>query len=121
MRRLLPELERRTEPVIPLQRFIGRLVRTGVAALVVVAVSLFIGMVGYHMLESLSWTDAFLNASMILGGMGPVDTLSTSGGKLFAGFYALYSGLVVIFVAGVLLAPIVHRMLHKFLAGNHDG
>jgi len=116
MRRVLPKLEHRTEPVIPLGQFVRRLVRTGVVALVLVVVSLLAGMIGYHMLESLSWTDAFLNAAMILGGMGPVSTLATSGGKLFAGFYALYSGLVVILVAGILLAPLVHRMLHKFHA-----
>ena len=116
MRRVLPKLEHRTEPVIPLRQFLGRLLRTGMVALVLVVVSLLVGMIGYHALESLSWTDAFLNAAMILGGMGPVSTLVTSGGKLFAGFYALYSGLVVILVAGILLAPLVHRMLHKFHA-----
>ena len=118
MKRLLPELERRTDPVIPTSEFLARLARSGAVALGLVVVSLFVGMLGYHALEGLSWTDAFLNASMILGGMGPVNPLATSGGKLFAGFYALYSGLVVILVAGVVLTPVVHRMLHKFHAAG---
>ncbi|MHB8679476.1 MAG: hypothetical protein ACYC7G_07050 [Rudaea sp.] len=77
-------------------------------------VSLFIGMLGYHMLEGLSWLDAFVNASMLLGGMGPVDPLHTTGGKLFAGLYALYCGFMVIAIAGIIFAPIVHRFLHRF-------
>ena len=80
----------------------------------VVAVSLAVGMCGYHFLEKLPWIDALLNASMILGGMGPVDPIKTFAGKIFASFYALYSGLAIISVAGLLLAPIVHRFLHKF-------
>lgn len=78
-----------------------------------VAVSLLIGMAGYHALEGLSWIDAFLNASMLLGGMGPVHVPTSDGGKIFAGLYALYCGLLVIFVAGVLLAPVAHRLLHR--------
>jgi hypothetical protein len=76
--------------------------------------SLSIGMVGYHILEGLSWIDAFLNASMLLGGMGPVNTPVTFDGKLFAGLYALYCGLAVILATGVILAPIAHRILHRF-------
>src|SRR5258705_13970511 len=71
-------------------------------------------MAGYHFLENLSWLDAFVNASMILSGMGPLANPQTTGGKLFAGCYALYSGLVVIIVAGVIFAPVFHRFLHKF-------
>jgi hypothetical protein len=73
-------------------------------------------MVGYHALEGLPWIDAFLNASMLLGGMGPVNPLTSYGGKLFAGLFALYCGLVVILVAGLLLTPVAHRLLHKFHA-----
>lgn len=91
-----------------------RLAHSGIIALALIAVSLFIGMAGYHNFESLSWIDAFLNASMLLGGMGPVHTPATFGGKLFAGLYALYCGLAVILVAGVILAPIAHRILHRF-------
>jgi hypothetical protein len=117
MKKLFPEFEHRTEPVIPVQSFLARLVRSGLLASSLAAVSLGAGMLGYHVLEGLSWTDAFLNAAMILGGMGPVNALHTTAGKLFAGVYALYSGLVVIAVTGIMLAPIVHRMLHKFHAG----
>jgi len=79
-----------------------------------VAVSLFIGMAGYSHFEGLGWRDAFLNATMLLGGMGPVESPQTPGGKIFAGCYALYSGLVFLVVAALLMAPAVHRMLHKF-------
>jgi hypothetical protein len=85
----------------------------GVAA-ILVALSLFAGMWGYERYEHLEWRDAFLNAAMLLGGMGPVDAPKTDEGKLFAGVYALYAGLVFLVVAGVLLAPVVHRVLHRF-------
>jgi hypothetical protein len=97
-----------------------RMAHSGVIALALIAVSLFIGMVGYHLLEGLNWMDAFLNASMLLGGMGPVNAPATFGGKLFAGLYALYCGLAVILVAGVILAPIAHRILHRFHMENRD-
>jgi hypothetical protein len=113
MRRLLPTLENRAEPVIPPQQFIVRLAHSGIIALVLIVISLLIGMIGYHMLEDLSWIDAFLNASMLLGGMGPVHNPVSFGGKLFAGLYALYCGFAVLLVAGVLLAPVAHRLLHK--------
>ena len=82
------------------------------AALIVV--SLAIGIAGYEYFEGLPWRDAFLNSAMIAGGMGPVDAPHTDGGKVFAGLYALYSGLVFIVTAGLLLTPAVHRILHKF-------
>jgi hypothetical protein len=91
-----------------------RLVQSGIVALALVAVSLFAGMAGYHVLEGLAWIDAFLNAAMLLGGMGPVNAPATFGGKLFAGLYALYCGLAVILVTGILLAPVAHRILHRF-------
>lgn len=91
-----------------------RLMRSGAIAAVLIAVSLLIGMLGYHHLEGFGWMDAFLNAAMLLGGMGPVDRPMTPGGKLFAGLYALYCGLAVLLVAGVILAPIAHRILHRF-------
>jgi hypothetical protein len=111
---ILPEFEHRAQPVIPPHQFVIRLAHSGIIALALIAVSLFIGMVGYHILESLSWIDAFLNSSMLLGGMGPLHTPVTFGGKLFAGTYALYCGLAVIVVAGVILAPVAHRFLHRF-------
>jgi len=84
-----------------------------VAAVIILA-SLGLGMAGYHFLEGLPWLDAFLNASMILSGMGPVATIQTAGGKLFAGCYALFSGLAFITSIGVVFAPVFHRFLHKF-------
>lgn len=81
-------------------------------ALALVAVSLGIGVAGYHYLGGLDWVDSLLNASMILGGMGPVDVLKSRPAKLFAAFYALFSGIVFLGVAGIMLAPIAHRVLH---------
>jgi hypothetical protein len=92
----------------------------GIIALALIAISLFIGMIGYHLLKGLSWINAFLNASMLLGGMGPVNAPLTFGGKLFAGLYSLYCGLAVILVAGVILAPITHRILHQFHVENRN-
>jgi hypothetical protein len=106
--------ESRAEPPLPLARFGVRMLAHsgGVAALV--AGSLAIGMAGYVAFEHLTWLDAFLNAAMLLGGMGPVHNPATSGGKLFAGFYALYCGLVVIVATGALLVPVLHRAMHLF-------
>jgi hypothetical protein len=106
--------EHRSQPVLPQQLFYKRMARTGSIALVLVIVTLLIGIAGYHSLEGLGWLDAFLNAAMLLGGMGPVNAPITSGGKLFAGLYALYCGLMVIAVTGLLLAPAAHRLLHRF-------
>lgn len=102
------------DPVISLARFLRRLLRGFAAILLVVALSLAMGVLGYHFTEDLPWLDALLNAAMILGGEGPVNVLYTNGGKLFASFYALYSGLFLIVVTGVMLAPVFHRVLHKF-------
>jgi hypothetical protein len=114
MKTLIPKFEHRAQPVIPTRQFMLRLAHSGIFALGVIAVSLAIGMVGYRTLEGMSWIDAFLNASMLLGGMGPVTAPVSFGGKLFAGLYALYCGLAVILVAGVILAPVAHRFLHRF-------
>lgn len=114
VKRILPEFEHRAQPVISPHQFLMRLANSGLFALGIIAVSLFIGMLGYRTLEGLSWIDAFLNAAMLLGGMGPLNPPVSFGGKLFAGLYALYCGLVVILVAGIILAPVAHRILHKF-------
>ena len=106
--------ERRGTRPVPLRRFLRRVAAHFGLASVVVLVSLGGGMVGYACFEHLSWLDAFLNASMLLGGMGPVATPMTPGGKLFAGLYALYSGLVFLVIVGIVLAPLVHRLLHQF-------
>jgi len=106
--------ERRTDKLLPTRAFVSRVVRLGGYVVVAVAVALAIGMGGYHWINGLAWIDAFLDASMILGGMGPVHVPTTSGGKLFAGFYALFAGLLFIAVTGALLAPFLHRMIHIF-------
>lgn len=100
----------------PLARghFIRRMVLHAVAALALFAVSLALGIWGYGHFEGLPWRDGFLNAAMLLGGMGPVDPPRTDAGKLFAGSYALFAGLLFIVTAGLLLAPVVHRVLHTF-------
>lgn len=123
MFRHLFRYEPRSEPLLPWRLFlVRRVVETAVAAAAVIVFSLVLGMLGYRLTEGMGWLDAFLNASMILGGMGPVDTLHTAAGKLFAGTYALYSGLVLVGTAGLLLAPFVHRLLHRFhLEGRREG
>lgn len=106
--------EHRSQPLLPTPRFLQRLAVSVLLALAIVGLSLFAGMIGYHTLEKLPWLDAFINAAMLLGGMGPVNAPVTDGGKLFAGLYALYCGLVVIVVGGVMLVPVIHRVLHRF-------
>ena len=112
-----PPTKRRTSSARQLASrriFLMRLATNGAFAGALVVVSLAVGMLGYHGLAGLAWIDAFQNAAMILSGMGPVDTLTTSGAKLFAGLYALYSGLALIAAAGLLLAPLLHRLIHRF-------
>jgi hypothetical protein len=101
---------------LPLSRslFLMRMLNHLIAAFVLLFLSLMLGITGYVIFEHLSFIDAFLNASMLLGGMGPVNMPVTAGGKLFAGFYALYSGLVFILSAAVIFTPVLHRVLHKF-------
>lgn len=106
--------ERRSDPLLPRRAFLGRLATSAALGFAIVAVSLLIGMAGYHFLVKLGWIDAFLNASMLLGGMGPIDPPRTAAGKLFSGLYALYCGFAVLGVAGVVFAPIFHRFLHRF-------
>jgi hypothetical protein len=101
-------------PVLPRKQFAKRMAQSFAIASSLIILSLLTGMAGYHYLEDLPCIDAFVNAAMILGGMGPVAPIQTFGGKLFAGIYALYSGLVVIVAAGVIFAPVIHRMLHQF-------
>lgn len=107
-------LEHKRQPLLSTRAFARRLAASFGVATAFVGVSLLAGMAGYHFLEKLSWLDSFLNASMILSGMGPVDRPATGAGKLFAGAYALYSGLAVILATGILFTPVVHRMLHRF-------
>lgn len=106
--------EQRGAQPISSRRFAWRFVRHFLAAQALVLFSLLVGMGGYMYFEHLPWRDAFVNAAMLLGGMGPVDPLKTDGGKIFAGLFALYAGLVFLVVAGVMLAPVFHRVLHRF-------
>jgi hypothetical protein len=105
-------LEHKKEPVASARVFAIRMVKATGYAVAVVAVSLFVGMCGYHYLEDLPWIDAYVNATMILSGMGPVNAMQTTAGKIFAGTYAIYSGLLLIAVTGLLLGPLFHRVLH---------
>lgn len=106
--------EHRKFPLLSLPDFARRVVRHGLVAAVVVMGALGIGVLGYHYLGRLGWVDSLLNASMILGGMGPVDELHSPVAKVFASCYALFSGLVFIGVASLLTAPFAHRILHRF-------
>ena len=106
--------EHRKHPLLSRADFANRVARHLMLALIVLALALGIGVVGYHYLAELKWLDALLNASMILGGMGPVDPLHEPVAKLFASCYALFSGLAFIGVASVLVAPFAHRLLHRF-------
>ena len=115
--------ESRADTLISKAAFLRRLGHSFLVVLLLVGISLGVGMLGYSCLEKLSLTDSFLNASMILGGMGPVNPMTTEGGKIFAGLYALYSGLAFLVLTGLLFAPIAHRILHSFHydADQEDG
>jgi hypothetical protein len=107
-------LEKIGQPLLSRPQFYRRLARFAVAALILIAFSWLIGILGYKVLEGMGWVDAILNSAMILGGMGPVDTLHTDAGKLFASFYALFSGIVFLASSSLLVAPLLHRFLHSF-------
>lgn len=106
--------ESKTQHPLPLASFTRRLLFHLAVAIALLFVSLAFGVIGYSHFEGLTLLDAFLNSAMLLGGMGPVNMPVTSGGKLFAGLYALYAGLVFIVTAALIFTPIVHRVLHKF-------
>ena len=110
--------EHRSPRPISRARFTGRMARHGAIAAGLVGLSLGFGMWGYSRYEGLAWRDSFLNAAMLLGGMGPVNNPRTDAGKVFAGLFALYAGLVFIVTAGLLLGPVVHRVLHRFHFGE---
>ncbi len=112
--------ERRQEPLAARGIFLRRVLKYLGFSVMIIGVSLGIGVLGYHFTEGLSWLDSLLNASMILGGMGPVDPLHTEAGKLFASFYALFAGMVFLVAVGVLIAPVVHRFLHAFHVAPDD-
>lgn len=106
--------ESRSQRPLPRAGFLRRLIAHALAALVLLVVSLACGMAGYMHFERLSWVDAFVNSAMLLGGMGPVNLPGTTSGKLFAGCYALYAGLVFIVTAALMFTPVLHRLMHKF-------
>ena len=106
--------ESRKSPPLAGRHFVRRMLLHLLAALLLFALSLALGMWGYGHFEGLPWRDGFLNSAMLLGGMGPVNAPQTDAGKLFAGAYALFAGLVFIVTAGLLLAPSLHRLLHTF-------
>jgi hypothetical protein len=112
--------ESHAEALIPPRAFLRRMLNHVSVALALVICSLGVGVLGYHLLEGLPWIDALVNASMLLGGMGPVDPMHTIAGKVFASFYALYSGLIFLVVAGILFVPIFHRILHRFHLDDED-
>ncbi len=112
--------ERKHEPLVSPKRFRRRFAGCLGLAAALVAVALGIGTIGYHWFADFGWVDALLNAAMILTGMGPVGTLTTTGAKLFATAYALFSGLVVLSIIVTVLSPLVHRLLHKFHLEDED-
>ena len=113
-------LEHRRQPLVPRAVYLRRLLRHGGIALSLIAGSLLLGVLGYRFIGGLAWVDAIENAAMILGGMGPTSPLTTDAAKLFAAFYALFSGIVFLVGVAVLLAPVVHRFLHRFHLGEDD-
>jgi len=112
--------ESRSDPLASRWVFVRRVVKYSSIALIVISVALGIGILGYHYIARFSWIDSLLNASMILGGMGPMGDLPSDAAKVFASFYALFSGLVFISVMGIVLAPAAHRALHHFHLDEED-
>lgn len=104
--------------LLPIRLFLLRFSKNVIIGLAVIFFSLAFGMMGYHFFENLSWTDSFLNASMILSGMGPVNEMNTEAGKLFAGLYALFSGVIFLVVTAFIFSPVIHRLFHVFHLEN---
>ncbi len=113
-------LERKHEQLLPIRQFAWRVAGFVGAAVLLIIIALGIGIAGYHWIAGLDLIDSLLNASMILGGMGPVNELQGAGAKVFASAYALFSGLVFITVAGMMFTPLVHRVLHRFHVGDSN-
>lgn len=110
-----------SRPLIPIHQFKSRLMRSALLGMAMVIVSLAIGMAGFlHYFPKMDWADAFVNASMLLGGMGPLASPETTGAKIFSGLYALYCGLMVVMTTAVIFAPAVHRFLHAMHSDDGD-
>jgi hypothetical protein len=105
--------EHQSQPLLDRKAFLTRLLKHAIVSLGLLLISLIIGILGYRILEEFSWIDALLNAAMILGGMGPVNPLTTVPGKLFASFYAIFSGVIFLVGAGVIITPVAHRVIHR--------
>jgi len=112
--------EHKSQPLVSREDFLRRLGRNALVALSIIGVSLVVGIIGYRTLEGMEWIDAFVESAMLLGGMGPIHAPLTVSGKIFAGVYALYSGILVIGTAGIILAPIFHRVLHSLHVEDED-
>lgn len=108
------DYEHRSQPPISTRLFVGRLVRHVIFVQIMVVGSVILGTAGYHWFDGAAWIDGFVNACMLLGGMGPVGELHSNGGKIFAALFALYAGLVFLVSTAVLLTPVLHRVMHKF-------
>jgi hypothetical protein len=108
------QFEHKSRPLLPKEQYYKRVLRYGGFSLFLITVSLGIGILGYHYANSLSWLDSLVNASMILTGMGPVDSMNSDGAKWFASFYSIFSGVIFLSTVAVFLSPIFHRFLHKF-------
>ena len=116
----IASFERRRQRLLSRRRFAGRMLKAVGLWCMLAVVGLAIGMAGYACFEGMGWTESFLNASMILSGMGPASPLNTTAGKWFAGAYALYSGIAFLAVTALLYAPLLHRLLHRFHADEKD-
>ncbi|NJD22394.1 MAG: hypothetical protein FIA82_06950 [Melioribacter sp.] len=112
--------EHKNEPLLPRGLFVKRMFKHLLLGMLTILLSLIIGILGYHYLEGIGWIDSLLNASMILGGMGPVNELHTDSGKFFASMYALFSGIIFLVTVGIIIAPVVHRFLHRLHIDERD-
>lgn len=112
--------EQRSDDLLTRSAFLLRMARSSAITMLIVVFSLAMGSAGYHYFEGIAWIDSLLNAAMILTGMGPVNGMQTTGGKLFATFYALYSGISFLTMMAIMLAPMIHRGLHHFHLEDDD-
>jgi TRAP-type C4-dicarboxylate transport system permease small subunit len=112
--------ERRHDQLAPRSVFVKRIVASLAVALGLICVALLIGIAGYHFIAGFNWIDSLLEASMILGGMGPIKELPNDAAKIFASIYALFSGLLLIAMMGIILSPVIHRIMHKFHVDEKD-